>query len=101
MMKRDSPGPWIKIETFVEFHMLRCATQLSVGVSTVKRPISSARPIVVLKHLYFVADFPQLIGGCHSGDPRAQNQNRGSFDVARELDWATEIRLSRVAHCQH
>src|SRR6185437_7112996 len=101
MMKRNSPGPRIKIKAFVELHLLGCAPQLRISIATVKRPISSPGAIVVFEHLYLVTSFPQLISRCHSCDPSAQHQNRSTLYVTGKLDGPTEIRLSRVAHRQH
>src|SRR6202020_2069985 len=101
MVIGDAPWPGIEIEAGVELAPLRRAAELRVDVAASERPVSSARPEVVLEYANLVAGALELDRRRHSGEPGAEDDDRGAFGIAVELDRTAVWRFLRMPKASH
>src|ERR1700722_4851808 len=101
MVIRNAPWPGIEIEAGVELAPLRRAAELRIDVAASERPVSSARPEVVLEYANLVAGALELDRRSHSGEPGAKNDDRGAFGIAVELDRTAVWRFLCMPKASH
>src|ERR1700722_9491549 len=101
MVIGNAPWPGIEIEAGVELAPLRRAAELRIDVAASERPVSSARPEVVLEYANLVAGALELDRRSHSGKPGAKNDDRGAFGIAVELDRTAVWRFLRMPKASH
>ena len=99
---RNAPRTGIQIQSRSELYLLREAAQLGVGVAAIQRPAAAAGAVVVFENLNLIAGVAQLECGRHAGHARAQDQYRGAFRIALQVDAPGVTRLackSKFRHC--
>jgi hypothetical protein len=86
-MWRDALGARVEVEILLRLprHVLR-RIRLADRVAAAERPRAAARPIARYEDRTGVASRSQLVGGGHSGDASAENDDAGTDGIAALRD---------------